>query len=172
MCGPLALPIAAAAVAAGGQLYGGLAANANSKYEQRVAERNRTIELRSRDDAMARGEVEQMRHWRRVAQQIGEQRAQQAASGVDVSFGSAADLLEDVSLIGYEDSGIIAENTAREVRSYDINAANYRMEGRAARSRGRNALIGSGINAISTILGSATQIGKMNRARSTASFGG
>lgn len=175
MCGPaLAVPlaVASAVVAAGGQVYSGLSQNAASKYEARVAEQNRGIELRARDDAMARGEIEQMRLWRRVSQQYGDQRARQAASGVDVSFGSALDLSEDVMMIGYEDSGILAENTKREVQGYDINAANYTMQARAARAKGKAALIGGAISGFSTLLASASQISKMGAMRASAGSGG
>lgn len=174
MCGPALvapLAIASAVVSAGGQLYSGLSQNASAKYEARVANQNRDIELRSRDDAMARGEIEQMRLWRATAQKYGEQRARQAASGVDVSFGSALDLTEDVMMIDYEDSGILAENTKREVQGYDINAANYTMQARAARARGKAAVIGAGISGLSTILGAASQVSKSATTRATAMGG-
>lgn len=174
ICGPAAivpLTIAAAAIQAGGQVYSGLAANAQGKYEQRVALQNRDIELRARDDAAERGEIEQMRHWRQVAQSYGDQRARQAASGLDVSFGSPAALIGDVMDIGGEDAAIIGENTVREMRGYEVNAANYVMTGRAARSRGKAALIGSGIQAFSTILGAAKQVSSMGAARASAGPG-
>lgn len=113
-----------------------------------------------------------MRHFRRVAQAYGDQRARQAASGLDVSFGSPSDLLNDVMLVGYEDSQTLAQNTTKEVQGYEINAANYTMQARAARSRGRSALIGSGISAFSTILGSASQLSRMGGAAATAGIGG
>lgn len=168
MCDPVTLTVAATAVAAGGQLYSGMAQRAQGRYESRVAQQNAGIERRAAADAMERGEVEQMRHFRRVAQAAGEQRARQAASGVDVNFGSAADLLSDVRMIGYEDSATIAENTVREARGYEVNAANYVMQGRAARSRGNAAMVGSSINAFSTILGGAKQISGMRGATATA----
>lgn len=174
MCGPallVPLTIASSVLAAGGQIYSGLAANSQAKYEQRVANQNRDIELRARDDARERGEIEQMRHWRRVQQEYGKQRAAQAAGGLDTSFGSPADNLGNVMQIGYEDSGTIAENTVREMRGYEVNAANYTMQGRAARSRGRSALIGSGINAFNTILSSASQVSRMRADRAAARIG-
>lgn len=174
MCGPFAPVLLAAStvLAAGGQIYSGLQANAQGKYEYRVAQQNREVELHARDDARARGEIEQMRHWRRVSQAAGAQRAQQAASGVEVGFGSSADLQDDIMLIGYEDSAIIGENTVREMRGYEVNAANYLNQGRAARGRGRAALIGSGISAFSTILGGASQYKTQVAQRRAASFGG
>jgi hypothetical protein len=160
--------IGAAVLTAGAQIYGGLSASAQGKYEQRIAEQNRSIELQARDDARARGEIEQMRHWRKVAQVYGDQRARQTASGLDPTFGSAADLMTDVQLIGYEDSGTIAENTVREMRGYEVSAANYRMQGRAAKARGKAAKISGFLQAGSTILDAASQTSKMSAARKTA----
>lgn len=167
MCGPAAIPILAAAsavVSAGGQVYSGLAARNQGQYEAKVANINAGVQLRARDDAAARGEIEQMQHWRKVSQQYGTQRAAQAASGLDVGFGSPADLLSNVNQIGGEDASTIAQNTAREMRGYEVNAANYRMQGAAARSKGNAAMVGASIGAFSSILGAASQFGKMSAA--------
>lgn len=173
MCLPLAAAaaIASAVVAAGGQVYSGMAANSQGKYEQQVANQNAGIERNAAADAAQRGEVAQMRQWRQVAQQYGEQNARQSASGLDTSFGSPAALLGDVTQIGYEDSQILAQNTEKEIKGYDINAANYVNQGNAARARGKAALIGSGISAFSTILGGASQASKIAGASATASAG-
>ena len=162
MCDPVTLTIAAAAVTAGGQVYGGMAANSAAKYEARVADVNRQHELNARNAAAEKGVQEQSRHWRRIAQEYGEQRAQQAASGLDISFGSPADLLGDVQEIGAQDSMTLARNTENEIKGYEIKAANYTMEGRAARARGKAALVSGIIGATSTVLGSAAQVSKMN----------
>jgi hypothetical protein len=161
MCDPVSLTIGAAVLAGGAQIYGGMAANSQGKYEARVSEENRKHEINARNDAAERGVQAQARHWRQVAQMQGEQRAQQAASGLDISFGSAADLLGDVAEIGGQDSMTIARNTETEIKGYEINAANYTMQGRAARAKGKAALIGGIIGGTSTILGGAAQASKM-----------
>lgn len=164
MCLPaIPLAIASTAIAAGGQIYGGLSANAASNYEAAVATQNRNLELAARGNALERGEQEQTRHWRRVAQAYGEQAAAQAASGLDVGYGSPADNLADVMMIGYEDSRTISQNTVNEIRGYEMNAANYLMQGRAAKSRGRAALIGAGFGVASTILGGATKVSQLKK---------
>lgn len=163
MCLPAAaLAAAGAVITAGGQIYGGMAANAQGKYEQRVAEQNRTLELRAQRDTIERQETEQTRHYRRLAQALGEQRVRNSAAGLDIGFGSAADLETDIALIGYEDSATISQNATREVMGYDINAANYRNEGRAARSRGKASQTTGFIGAAGTLLGAASQNRKMN----------
>jgi hypothetical protein len=161
MCDPVSIGLAAATiVTAGAQIYGGMAANAQGKYEHAVAQQNIKHERAAAEDAKGRERVEQMRHWRRVSQMLGEQRATGAAHGLDVNFGSVAELQEDTLQIGMEDSAIIAENTRKEIKGYDINAANYAMKGRAARMRGKQALTGSFLSGAATILGGASQIGQ------------
>lgn len=161
MCDPVTLTVAATAVAAIGTGYSAMSANAQAKYERNVAEENRKHEVAAADDARKRGEIEQIRHYRALSQRLGDQRATMAASGLDVTFGSAADLMTDTAMLGYEDSAIIAENTAREVKGYEINAANYTMQGRAAKARGKAALISGALDIGSTILGGASQVGKL-----------
>ena len=164
MCLPLAAAaaVAAAVVTAGGQIYAGQAANAQGKYEQRVANQNAELEQRSQRDAISRQETEQARHYRRLSQALGAARVRNSAAGLDIGFGSAADLETDIALIGYEDSATLAENANKEIMGYDINAANFVNEGRAARSRGRAAQTAGYIGAAGTLLSSASQIKKKN----------
>lgn len=165
MCGPAAilpLTIASTAVSAGSQIFGGLQESAAARYEAAAAAQSRNLELASRNDAMERGQFDLRRHWRRVSQSYGDQLSAQAASGVDTTFGSSADLLGDVMTIGGEDAQVIADNTRKEVTSYDINANNYLMRERAAKSKARGALIGAALGVTGTILGGATKISELN----------
>ena len=159
-------------VVAGGQIYQGQAAAQQAKYEGKIADRNAELEERKRRDAISRGETEQRSHYRKLAQAMGEARVKNAAAGLDVSFGSADDLEEDIALIGYEDSAAISENVSKEITGYDINAANFRSEGQAAKMRGKAAKTASYISATGTLLSSASQIGSMNVAKGNNWYGG
>ena len=149
-----------------------MAQNAQSKYEQRVNEQNAQLEDRSRIDAISRGETDQVRHYRRLAQALGEARVKNSAAGLDVSFGSAANFETDIALMGQEDAAALAENTNKEVMGYDINAANYRMAGKAARAQGKAALTAGYIGAAGTILSSASQVAGNNTAKGNNWYGG
>lgn len=162
MCDPVSLgvlTIAAGVLTAGAQVYGGMAANAQGKYEQKIANRNAQLEREAVKDAQHRDEIEQQRHWRRVAAALGQQTAEAAGLGLDVNFGSPAQLQEDTMMIGYEDATTINENFAKEIKGYDINASNYVAQGRAARARGKAAMVGGVMSGLGTILGTASQIG-------------
>lgn len=167
MCDPItATVIAATVVTAGSQVYGGLAANAQGKYEQKVAERNAQAERAQIADAKDRGALDQMRRYRQIGQRIGEQRVSFAGEGLELGFGSTFDSILDTTRVGAEDIRLIGENTTREIQGYDINAANFDAEGRAARARGKAAKTMGFLQAGATILGGAEQLGKYRASRS------
>lgn len=165
MCDPVTLTVltvAATVVTAGGQIYASQAQAAQAEYAAKVATENRKHELAARDDARKRGEMEQMRHWRRVSQLQGEQRAQMGAAGLDLGFGSPLDIQDETLAMGFEDSTIINQNTDREVLGYEIRAANFKNEARAQRATAKAARTAGYIGAAGTLLGGASQIGKMS----------
>ena len=159
MCDPVSITMAVgAAVSAFGQIQQGQSANAQAKYQTAIANRNAQLEESNRVDAISRGETQQMQHYRKLAQAMGEARVRNSAAGLDVGFGSAANLEGDIALIGYEDSSAISQNTIKEVKGYDINAANYRAEGKASTMKGKAASMAGYVGAASTLLSSASQI--------------
>ena len=159
MCPP-ALALAATVVSAAGTMYSGMAANAQGKYEQGVANQNARLEGRKIGDASERGAIDIMRRYRESAAAVGRQRANAGALGLDADFGSLIAGQEDTKMITGEDVYTIGRNTTREIEGYDINVSNYISGGRAARSRGKSALIGSAFQATGTLLGGASQFAK------------
>ena len=154
----IGLTVAATLVTAGGQMYAADAQAQQMKYQAAVAKENRKLELANVKDARRRGELEQMRHWRRVSQLEGAQRAQMGAMGLDLGFGSPSDILLETAQMGYEDSSTISENTDREVRGYEIRAANYANEAKAAKYGAKTAKTAGYIGAAGTILSGASQL--------------
>lgn len=166
MCDPVSisigLAVAATVVTAGGQLYAADAQAEQAKYASKIATENRKQELAARDDARKRGELEQMRHWRKVSQMQGQQRAEMGAAGLDLGFGSPMDILDETAAMGFEDSTIINQNTDQEVRGYEIRAANYGNEAKAQKMAAKAAKTAGYISAAGTILAGASQVaGKM-----------
>lgn len=140
------------------------AADAQSKqmqYEAAVAQENRKLELEARDDARKRGEMEQLRHWRKVAALHGEQRAEMGAAGLDLGFGSPGDILDETMAMGFEEADIISQNTDREARGYEIRAINYANQAKGLKYGAKAAKTAGYIQAAGTLLGTATQVGKM-----------
>ena len=169
MCGPAALPalsIVGAAVSAGGQIYSGIMASNAAKYRGDIAEQNKGLAREAAQDEIERGEEDQRQLGREVAQRVGSQTARMAANNVDITVGSAARTIDDTKMLGREDSEILAENTRRAVRGQQINAHNFEAEKRAARVEAKGAKIASYFGAASSIIGGATQYGKLKAGRS------
>lgn len=149
-----------------GQGYSALSANAQERYAARVATQNARMENERARDAIERGTKDAQRFQRQAGQEMGQQNAALAANGIDLTFGSAADVRGDTAMFAREDTATIYENAFREAKGYEINAANFLAERKASKMRAKGALIEGGLNMASTILGGATQVSKINTARS------
>lgn len=165
MCDPGTLTLLAVGTAVAGTVTSTVASYQQARYEAKVADANVAAENERVRDALNRGDIEARDTARRQSQLIGAQRAAMAANGIDLGFGSAADLLADTAMYAREDLTTVRENTRREVMGFDINAANYGAQARAARSRATGALVAGGLQAASTIAGGAQRFGKIRADR-------
>lgn len=175
MCDPVTLTVltvGAGLLTAGGQIYAADAQSKQMKYQASVATENRKLELEARDDTRKRGEMEQLRHWRKVAAMEGEQRATMGAAGLDLGFGSPNDILAETASLGFEDAAIIDENTNREARGYEIRAINYGNEAKSLKYSAKAAKTAGYIQAAGTLLGTASQVGRMNAGGGGGGYGG
>lgn len=161
MCGPAALPIAAAALAAAGSITGGLAANAQARFQAKIAERNATIEREAAQQELQNTREAALDHYRKVGQLKGAQRARAAAGGVSVDMGTASWVQDDTEMLGREDADRIYKQGHQNVRGRDIQASNYEGEASAQRKAGTMALIKSGFDAGGSLLSGANQYNKM-----------
>ena len=166
MCNPAILIAAGAAATIGGQLYSGVIASQNAKYAGQVADMNRERANEQAVDALNRGAQEHQIHYREVAATMGSQTARLAANGIDVSSGSARDVIGDTAMIGEEDSRTIAQNTYREMRGFEIDSLNYEAERRAAKRERAGIPMAVGLGIAQTALGAATQYGDVKARRS------
>lgn len=163
MCGPAALALGAAVVTAAGTVYGGMAANAQGKYGQRVAEANVKAKGVEAQDAIERGKLESRKIDREYSQIGGQQRAAMAANGVALDYGSAEQVQQDTAMFRNEDRDAHAHNVIGEIRGLDMSIVNERAKGRAARAQGKAALTGSILSAGGSLLSGASQYGKMKQ---------
>ncbi|WP_231635544.1 hypothetical protein [Novosphingobium sp. ST904] len=134
MCAPVA--VIAAGVAAAGAIFGGLAANAQSRFQAKLADRNASIEREAAQQEIQNTKDAALDHYRKIGQMKGQQRARAAAAGVGVDFGTAADVVADTDMLGREDVGRIYSQGAQNVRGHDIAASNYKSQAGARARRG------------------------------------
>lgn len=161
MCGPAALPLAAAALAAAGSITGGLAANAQARFQAKIAERNASMEREAAQQEIQNTQEAALDHYRKVGQLKGAQRARAAAGGVGVDYGTAAAVVDDTEMLGREDANRIYKQGYQNLIGRDIQASNYEGEANAQRKAGTMALVKSGFDAGGSLLSGASQYKKM-----------
>lgn len=166
MCGPPALALAAAGMAALGQGVSALQANAQAKYQAKIADRNAALEREAGLQEEKATQDAARAHYRKVAQLKGRQRLAAAANGVSADFGTAADVQADTEMLSREDVRRLYEDGNNRRKTRDINASNYTAEAGAKRQAGKAALIGGAFKMASTALGGAQQFGAL-KARQT-----
>lgn len=155
MCVPLAT-VAVASMVAGtlvsayGQVQAGNAAAAAAKEQARGLSRAAT-------DAEARGDLAAGQTGQQYQQLIGSQRAQMAASGLDIQSGSPLEVLLGTAAVGEQDVQTIRNNAAREAWGYRAERANVLAAGRQAKRASR-------FGAAGTILGGAAQTASIYKA--------
>lgn len=165
MCEPTTLLIASTVVSTLGTVTAGVQAAGAANYRARVSEQNAQIERAAARDALERGAQEEQRQYRRNAQRMGEIRAAQAANGLEVDFGTNADVQDDAKRLGLEDAATIRENARRESRGYDIRMWNSQADAAAARGEAKAAIWSTVFDVGSNLLSSATQYQKMGAAK-------
>ena len=163
MCLPLlpALAIAGGVMQGAGALMGGMQANQQGKYESRVAKANAALEVESAHESFEAGKDERRQFWRDVGQKRGQQIAGMAANGIDLGFGAGIRTIEDTNMLANEDAAVLYKNIEQRTRGHQINANNFVSEAKAARARGKSALVGSIFGAASSVLGGVTQAAGM-----------
>ena len=165
MCGPAALVVASTALSVVGTGVAALQANAQAKYQAKIAERNASLEREAGLQEEQQTQDDRRAHYRRLSQLKGEQRAIAAANGVSVEFGTASDIMADTDMLGREDIQRINQAGFNRRRSRDISASNYVAEAQASRQAGKGALINGLFSAGSTALSGATQYSKIKAGR-------
>jgi hypothetical protein len=100
------------------------AAKQAADYNAQVANNNAIIDAQQRSSTLQQGEAEAHKSMRDQAQMIGAQRAQMAANGIDLTQGSAQDLLASTKFLGGIDVNTIQSNAARQAWGYEVQGMN------------------------------------------------
>lgn len=143
------------------------AASAQGQYVKRVDEQNAKMAEAQAQDALDRGELTAQRRGLETRQQIGSTRAAQAAQGVDVSSGSAADVQASEAGIGAMDEVTIRNNAAREAWGYKVEAINQRQAGEVAAITGDTTAAGYRAESYGSLLSGAANTYGLYRQYST-----
>lgn len=169
MCDPVTLAITGTAVAAAGAGFSAYMGVQQANYQKKVAQANAQMEGQHAALEIQKGQEDRRNLMRKYAGLAGAQRASMAANGLDIGFGSAADMLGDTERTYREDVKTAIDNNAAAVKGIDISAANYTSQARAAGMQATGALVGGAFDVGSTILGG---IGKVNKIQAARKAGG
>lgn len=149
--------LAAGALQAGGSVLGGINANQQGKYEAAVARNNAKMSVDAARQSEEIGHNEARDYWRQVSQTKGDQVAALAANGIDVGFGTAVRMQEDTKMLSREDAANLYRNINERTKGSLIQASNYRSEAKAAKAKGKAAMIQGIIGGATSLLGAASQ---------------
>jgi hypothetical protein len=93
-------------------------------YNAQVANNNAITASQQRSSALQQGDLEAQNAMRKQASIIGDQRAQMSANGIDLTQGSAQDILASTKFLGGLDVNTIQSNAARQAWGYSVQGMN------------------------------------------------
>lgn len=142
----MAVTLVSSSIEADGQRFMGRA-------QQKMARINaRRAELQA-EDVIKRGGKEALAYGQKVEQFAGSQKAAQAASGVEVGYGTAGQVVDQTYEMGTEDVERIKMNAFREAMGYKQQASDYIGQGNLAKATGKaqanQTLVTGGLRAMS-----------------------
>lgn len=163
--------IAGAGISAYGAYSGGQSQKAMYGYQAGIAQLKEKIDLQNRDYAISVGGTESELYGRHAAQRMGQIKADQGASGVDVNTGSAVQVQKGQQTATNIDMAQIRTNAARKAYGFEVEATQdkaqsdlYLRAGEDAERAGDIKAIGSLVSGVSGVSNKWLQYG--------ANFGG
>ena len=125
-------------------------------YNAGIAENNARLAELQAQDSVTRGRESESDLYRQAGQLMGRQRAATAANGVSLNEGSPAAIEASTRYMRDVDLATLRNNAARSAWGYNVQAGNYRAQGKAYRA-GADAVSPTG-SAATSLLGSASGV--------------
>jgi hypothetical protein len=160
MADPVTLGIMAVgtAVSAYGKMQAGAGEEAMYNYKAQVAAINQDIANKNAIYAGKVGETQAQTVGMQTRYDIGTEKTQQAASGLDVNKGSAVDIRASRAEVGAEDVAVTRANAAKTAYGYRTQAMGFQAESAIQTAAARNTATATQFNVASTILSGASGI--------------
>lgn len=121
---PLVMSIGGAVFSAYSAYSQSQASKAAYNYQAAVNNNNAKIAEWNAQDVARRGEQDLIDQRRKTAAVMGSQRATLAGRGIDLSEGSALNILSDTAYLGEQDAITVKDNTAKNVWAAKVQASN------------------------------------------------
>lgn len=157
-----ALPVMAlvgAAVSAYGSYESAKSNAAAANYQSQVAKNNAQIAQQNAVFSAQAGAAKESAQGMKNAAAVGNLKAKQAASGVDVDTGSSANVMAAAKELGSLDLGTTRSNTSKEVYGYEVAATGDTAQAQLLQSEASNYSNMAPISALGTFLTGAGSAG-------------
>jgi hypothetical protein len=151
--------VAGTAISAGGQLEQGQATANAANYSAQVAKNNSEIAEQNAAYAVAAGVRGAADSSLKGAAKMGRLKASQAASGIDVNSGSAAEVQQSERELNKLDSETVLNNAELQAYGYRAQATGFRASSDLSKLTAEQAPIGAAIGAAGSTLSSASSLG-------------
>lgn len=153
--------VAGSVVSANAAKQQGKAQQAMYNYQAQVAEENAKIAQNNAALERQQG-IEESRLQRiKVAQAVGSQQTAMAANGVDVTQGTALDVIEDTAAMGELDALQTRYNYERKALAYEAESNNYQNQANLDIIAGQNAYKAGNMNALASGLNGIAKTGEV-----------
>lgn len=156
MCNPMMFQAAGAGAQAVGAANSAKAQKRSLLYDAQVADNNAQIAEWQAQDAVRSGQLEEQGLRMQVAAVKASQRVSMAANGIDLTEGSAVDVLTSTDYLGERDALTIRDNALKTAWGYRTQGTNYQDNARNTRAGARQ--ISPGMAAASSLLGNAGSV--------------
>ena len=155
-----------------GNWFGGQTKGAMYDYQAGIAQMNAAVDRQNAQYALYSGEVKAQQAGMKARFQIGQARADQGASGLDVSSGSAAAVRDGMFKIAQQDTSIIRSNAAKIAYGYQVDAASKEAEATLDKYAASTSRTAGLIGAAGSLLGAAGSTASKWQAGKTAGLWG
>lgn len=127
------------------------AISAQNEFSKAMTEINIRRANIQKQDALDRGANAADKYRTNVKKLVGSQKVALAAQGIDISSGSAAEIMSQTEELGNADAQTIEMNAFREAMGYGMQATDYRanqiMDNAASQTRRTTTLLGGALGA-------------------------
>lgn len=141
-----------------GAFVGGEAQQQMYNYQAGIAKLNAQIAQQNATYATQVGEIQATQAGLQGGQRLGQIKAAQGASGLDVNSGSAKQVQSSQQLITASDTAAIRSNAARTAYNYANQAVGFTAQANLDTVAGQNARLSGLIGAGSSLLGAASSV--------------
>lgn len=121
-----------------------------------IANQNKKIADLNAQDALNQGAADAAEKRTKTRLILGQQRAAIAANNVELSTGTALEVLGDTALFGATDEQRLRENASRRAWGFQVQGQNAQWQGQMDQFRGQQGAQSTYLNAASNILGTTS----------------